>query len=148
MSLEDVPLFVLQVSFAFCINSVVCWMCRYWRRLLRLNQKRCKAYARLHGVTSLQLVPVPSWPSWCHHRWGDKFECWHLLCLCSVYSSSRFSYRMIFMFWWPCISKYACNEANLMNYLLHFIESLHLWIQARPPLTKTYNTYQLSDMNI
>jgi hypothetical protein len=55
MSLENLPLFVLQVSFVFCIIGAVSIL----KALVAACQKRCEAYSRLHDVTYLQTVPVP-----------------------------------------------------------------------------------------
>jgi len=54
MSLENLPLFVLQVSFAFCVIGAVSIL----KAFVTAYQKRCKAHSRLNDVTYLQTVLV------------------------------------------------------------------------------------------
>jgi len=54
MSLENLPLFVLRVSFAFCLIGAVSVL----KVFVTAYQKRCKARSRPNDVTYVQTVLV------------------------------------------------------------------------------------------
>jgi hypothetical protein len=59
--------------------------------------------------------------SWWQHHLINRQSIWFVLRLClqcfEEVRESNCNYYFFFMFCWPCISIYACNETNLMHYL-------------------------------